>query len=652
MRDRLYIAGYVLVLLVAGLGLRHMWQRHMDMILLETEDGISDSVNQLNGLLAETSSHVNMLRISAETALNDLATKHQVARGYYHHLKMSRDAGGYCTADDMSASVHSAMPAISGLGPVPPMDSAAGQEITMALLLGPQFFATQQNIPSMAWAYYTSAARFIAIFPFATCKEFHFTDESHDHEFFSLGRPAVNPTRAQFWTSAYVDEAGKGLMATIGAPVYDLDGVFRGTIDIDLTLKTLSQYIDPHATANGRLFIVNQQEQVLAHSSPAGADLRAAPQLVDLVPGYDASLRHLIFGSAHGFTQHGAQLFATRALQGAPWRLVYVTDQGALHWKAWRQSGFEIAGLLLLAGLIAAFELARRNSRRLKANNTDLALTHDQAQKARQEADSANRAKSLLMANVSHDLRTPLNAIIGFSDLMERQMFGALGSERYVRYAHDIKSSGELLLKIIDNLLDLSKAETGEYKLQEEVAEIPVLLEHCRHLVADLAEKAGIALVLKLAPDLPAVIMDQRAIQRVILNLLSNAIKFTRPGGRLMLSAFTDPEDRLTITVADSGAGIAKRDLDQLFRPFSRGASALKANSEGTGLGLSIVKSLIILHGGTVAMESKLGVGTIVTVKFPASRNWHFSGPIPALVLELTVPKAKTAEPAASRDAA
>ena len=430
----------------------------------------------------------------------------------------------------------------------------------------------------------------------------------------------------------------------------DAAGTFRGTIAIDLTLATLSQYLTPHELAGGELTIVNEQEQVLGHPSLLVDGRSAAPRLKDVVPEYDRALRDLVFGSPGGFSAHGEHLVASRALSGAPWRVVYVADRGALTLRAWRQSGVEIAGLLLLAGLIVAFETARRRSRQLKANLADLALANARAEKARREADNANRAKSLMMANVSHDLRTPLNAIIGFSDVMARQLLGALGSERYVGYAHDIKASGELLLKIINNLLDLSKAESGQFKLQEEVAEVRALIENCRHLVEEQAGKAGIELDTNIAPNLPAVRMDQRAIQRVILNLVSNAIKFTKPGGRVTLSARTDPQDQLTVTVADTGAGIAPADLAQLFKPFARGASAHKANAEGTGLGLSIVKSLVELHGGTVHMTSTVGFGTTVTFRLPATRNWRPDQPLPA-VPPMELPKPRPPQPEKARAA-
>ncbi|WP_119300308.1 sensor histidine kinase [Dongia deserti] len=621
MRNRAYIAGYAVILVVAAFALHHMWRQHLETRLLIAEDGIEDAAAQFESLIENSAGHVTMLRISAESLLDDLASGHFSAAGLGRHLHVSAHDHGYCSGKGRDGHDDDGlMSSVSGAGPVPAPGSALGQEVEMSLLLAPQFAAAAENIPNMAWAYYTSANRFIAMYPNVSCADFFYSDDLRAHEFFSLGRPEVNPHRSQFWTSAYVDEAGKGLMATLGAPVYGPEGNFRGTVAIDLTMETLSRYVASEELGEGTLLVVNAQEQVLAHPSLLIGDVAAAPRLGNVLGQYDAGLRYLVFGEHKGFVARKGQLFASRALKGSPWRLIYVTDQAALRWQAWKDSVVEVAGLLLLILVIVAFETARRRSAQLKVRIAELDEANKQAMKARREADDANRAKSIMLANVSHDLRTPLNAIIGFSDLMQHQLFGSM-NERYVAYARDIQMSGELLLKIINNLLDLSKVESGQFKLQEEVVDIGDLVEKSRHLMADQALAVGITLKARIAHNLPAVKADPRALQRVVLNLLSNAIKFTRHGGSVSVDVWCDPNRRVTISVADTGIGISRKDQEHLFQPFSRGESAWKANHEGTGLGLSIVKSLVELHGGQVTMESAVSVGTTVTVTLPPSRN-------------------------------
>ncbi|MES1152391.1 MAG: HAMP domain-containing sensor histidine kinase, partial [Dongia sp.] len=227
---------------------------------------------------------------------------------------------------------------------------------------------------------------------------------------------------------------------------------------------------------------------------------------------------------------------------------------------------------------------------------------------------------SMLLANVSHELRTPLNAINGFSDLMKHQIYGPLGNERYVEYADDIHRSGEMLLSLINDLLDVTKLEAGRHELVESTCDLGALVEEASGLVKMQAEKGGVALQLRIDAAMPQVLADERSLRQIALNLLSNAVKFTPAGGSVMVSCALDANGRPTVTVKDTGRGIPQEEMKDLFRPFARAAEAKRASTPGTGLGLAIVKSLVELHQGTIAMESRVGQGTTVTVTLPAER--------------------------------
>src|SRR5688500_2328901 len=168
MRNRLYIAGYIVILVMAALALRHMWQQHLHARLLVAEDGMEDAANQVESLVEQSVSHVIMLRVTAEHLLRDFAAGHQSASGMDDHLHASADRAGYCSEADHAPLMSS----VSGLGAMPPSGSPLRQEIDMALLLAPQFAATAENIPNMAWAYYTSTGRFIAVYPNTSCHDF------------------------------------------------------------------------------------------------------------------------------------------------------------------------------------------------------------------------------------------------------------------------------------------------------------------------------------------------------------------------------------------------------------------------------------------------------------------------------------------------
>jgi two-component system cell cycle sensor histidine kinase PleC len=226
----------------------------------------------------------------------------------------------------------------------------------------------------------------------------------------------------------------------------------------------------------------------------------------------------------------------------------------------------------------------------------------------------------MLLANVSHELRTPLNAIIGFSDLMRHQIHGPLGHARYDEYAGDIQRSGQLLLSLINDLLDVTKLEAGRHELIESECDLAALMKEAVGLVKVQAERGGVALSAAIDESMPPVFADERAMRQVMLNLLSNAVKFTPSGGSVRIALARNADGDPAIVVKDTGRGIPHEEMQTLFQPFARTAEAKRASTPGTGLGLAIVKSLVELHQGAITLESRVGFGTTVTVILPAAR--------------------------------
>jgi signal transduction histidine kinase len=244
-------------------------------------------------------------------------------------------------------------------------------------------------------------------------------------------------------------------------------------------------------------------------------------------------------------------------------------------------------------------------------------------------AETANRTKSEFLANVSHELRTPLNAIIGFSEVMQRKMFGPL-SERYRGYATDIFNSGNHLLELINEILDLSKLEAGKFELSEEEIDLPVTVKACLHLVEAQAQKSKIRLSAALDPEVRVIRADDRRMRQVVINLLSNAVKFTPERGQVRVTSFMK-NGALTIEVSDSGIGIAAKDIAKVMTAFGQVESKISRKYEGSGLGLPLAKHLVELHGGTLTIESQVNAGTTVTVTLPSNRIVHRDPPVMAI---------------------
>jgi two-component system, cell cycle sensor histidine kinase PleC len=296
-----------------------------------------------------------------------------------------------------------------------------------------------------------------------------------------------------------------------------------------------------------------------------------------------------------------------------------------------RLHGAALPTAVLAVGVIGYFLVVARRLHAAAAQNISFQAEKDSliaeleqaklnSDEARRRAESANLAKSRFLATMSHELRTPLNAVLGFSEVMKAELFGPHAVPAYKEYSTDIHSSGQHLLMLINEILDLSRVEAGRYELKEEPVSLTGVVEECLRLLSMRIERRHQSITEALESDLPRIWADERAVRQVTLNLLTNAIKFTPQGGSIVIKVGWTRTGGQYLSIRDTGPGIPPEEIPIVLSSFGRGALAQKNAEEGTGLGLPIVKGLVELHGGEFRLNSTLRFGTEVIVIFPPER--------------------------------
>lgn len=444
-----------------------------------------------------------------------------------------------------------------------------------------------------------------------------------------------------------------------GFGVTSKQGKFLGTIGMGFNISRLSHKIESTFTVHGVNFVLLNMEGNIVLQSPQNS--------LDLAKKYfDETLKLMDFskeksGYLKGMVSYnGVDYFYYRKLQDYPFILLMGYERSVKHQEATsvlipRIASFFVIGsislilLLVLRQMIVKpivklsdaadkvshgeLEVVIPKSGTYEIENLARQLENvikyiEELQRVREElikkseaAESANRAKSEFLACMSHELRTPLNAVIAFSEILKEEMFGPLGNQKYLEYARDIFGSGSHLLSIINDILDLSKAEAGMITLQKDKVNIGDAVNDCVGLVKERAGKNGVTIDVKVQDTLPLLLMDELRLKQILINLLSNAVKFTPEGGHVNIAAHTvkknDKIADLFITILDTGIGMEPHHIPRAIEKFGQLDTGLNRKFEGTGLGLPLTKKLVELHQGNLTIESEVNKGTTVTLHFP-----------------------------------
>ncbi len=452
--------------------------------------------------------------------------------------------------------------------------------------------------------------------------------------FASAGFPALGfAEREEFRTLASTDPPlyigdGSPVVPGVGHDAFLLalrrnapDKAFDGVIGALVSTEPFRELFARLAARRPSTILLFRSDGAVLCRLPAEGEARlpaAAPLLAHL-----QQTRNGLFSAAEN---GNSMLYAYRSLGQYPLVVAYGVSDASIR-AAWKPGFLMIltiaiaASLGLITASLAVLEgqrIVRQRENRLEAEVQRRRDAEAETRRSLDEALRANTAKSGFLAMMSHELRTPLNAIIGFSEMMTAELFGPLGSERYKSYVADISQSGTHLLKVINDILDLSRIDLGRLKPDVGRTDITAVLEQTVRMVTPIGAKAGVVIALVAAPDLPGIPADARLLKQALLNVLSNAIKFTPQGGSIHVLATSLPDRTLAVEIRDTGIGMSQEQIELALEPFVQVDNSLHRKYEGAGLGLPLAKAFIEVQGGRFEIESKPGRGTTVRFVLPA----------------------------------
>lgn len=423
-----------------------------------------------------------------------------------------------------------------------------------------------------------------------------------------------NTDRGLFVGKPIQSKADGRWITPVSRRMTDTSGAFIGVVGGVLDMKYIRGVLDRFHATNGAAYAIILESGSFLARVPATADRTGESAL-------ETNLFRRYLQQAPAGTYRAAsvstgeeRLYRYQRVAGHP--LIVVASLGEADiFGAWHERLRITGALALLAvlGALVATFLIHRQAMKLR-------IERREAEQARRVAEHANRSKSEFLAHMSHELRTPMNAVLGFTEMIAKEVFGPVGSPKYREYLGHIAMSGQHLLQVVNNILDLAKVEAGKWEMEEEPTDLRELFESTALMVRERARSSGVALAVDGAAPALTARVDRRLMRQIVINLLTNAIKFTERGGKVSASWARQPDGSVALVVADTGVGMNAEDCRRVLEPFGRGSATLARARHDTGLGLTICSQFAEMHGGRLELKSALGKGTTVTVILPAER--------------------------------
>ncbi len=509
------------------------------------------------------------------------------------------DASGVFALDELPPSIRKEeIGNLTGFGGLKGRDDYFRKEMEIALSLRSAFARIIQNLPNAAWVYYVSASRFEHVYPWVPSTQAAYKDEDLTQQYFLRGMPENNPARTPYQTDIYDDDFGKGLMITMGRPVYDGDR-FTGIVALDFTLSALDGIVAKFPRRFGEMYLADANKTVIAYS------LRADSKQAVALPAsaaIDAALADA--STAPRTVESGGRIITAQKIQALPLTLIAVAPEADMWTQVVARSVLEIATFLVVLALLAFLEWRRRVAGELV--------------EAKNQAEEATRAKSSFLAMMSHEIRTPMNGVMSMAEMLDQTDL----SDDQRGMSSVIRSSATALLTIINDILDFSKIEAGKLDIEKTSFPLVDVVESAGELMSQRADDKGLALATIVDPACPAALAgDPARVRQVLLNLIGNALKFTETGSVTVHARLADGSSAerpiIHFSVTDTGIGLTPEQQGRLFKAFAQADISTARKYGGTGLGLSISQRLCELMHGRIGVSSETGRGSTFWFELP-----------------------------------